>query len=821
MTTWPGVGSSGGEIPLDKLIERRGALSPESSLLILRESLLSLAAAHEHGTVHPDYRPAIVFVDRDGSSGLAGFGLSPQPGRLGSAREALYRAPELRNGAAASPASNLYAATAVFFECLTGSVPSRARIRQFRRRQLAAAMPLGQAFELLCGLMARGMAGSPADRPASARDFAAELDDLAAAMYGPDWRQRGRRDLAERVALSLTAAPGAAVGAGSGRLAGRFGGRKRALYTGAAAIVALVVLGTAGSAVALSGFFGSSPAHSASGAGPGSSPDAAASSTSSTAGPSTVATKAPAGGKAAVTADATVTPPATTSACAAPATFAVSGTISSTAAGTVTYQWVYSSGTTGPAQTVTFSGAQTQRVTAAAVRSTTAGTGWAAIKITSPGTTLSNKATYTLDCSTGPVTVSATAAVTPTQSTVSCAAAPPAATFTGTIHDTKAETVTYYWELPTGNGPTRSLTFTAPGTESVAPATVTASSDSTAEAGTIVVISPAAVSSNTATFSVSCTQPAPGTTQPVSGTTANLDVQLLTDQVIPKTVACGSAPPTFEQIATVTANKTIHGETYHWVRPDGTTTAPGTINVNAGATSSTSDRFTPASDSFSGTETLVFTSPARGSWSIALSMSCSTATGSPSPTPAPSHYPLMISHTLTGGSEEVGTIGVPFSTTYTATGGTGPYVWTATGLPPGLSINSATGRISGTPTTFGSWGLHVTVTDSGSPAQSVSAGENFVIRYPGVHIAATSLPNGTVGAAYPGVQFSATGGDGGPYSWFVSAGTKLPAGLSLSASGVLSGTPTAAGSFTVYVSVNDTQTSGAGFAKAQFALTVS
>lgn len=90
-----------------------------------------------------------------------------------------------------------------------------------------------------------------------------------------------------------------------------------------------------------------------------------------------------------------------------------------------------------------------------------------------------------------------------------------------------------------------------------------------------------------------------------------------------------------------------------------------------------------------------------------------------------------------------------------------------------------------------------------------------------MHIAATSLPNGTVGAAYPGVQFSATGGDGGPYSWFVSAGTKLPAGLSLSAGGVLSGTPTAAGTFTVYVSVNDTQTSGAGFATAQFALTVS
>jgi hypothetical protein len=78
------------------------------------------------------------------------------------------------------------------------------------------------------------------------------------------------------------------------------------------------------------------------------------------------------------------------------------------------------------------------------------------------------------------------------------------------------------------------------------------------------------------------------------------------------------------------------------------------------------------------------------------------------------------------------------------------------------------------------------------------------INYPQIEIAAASLPDGISGAAYPGGSFSATGGDG-TYSW--RANTGLPPGLSLSASGVLSGIPTAAGTFTISVTVIDAESS--------------
>jgi uncharacterized repeat protein (TIGR02543 family) len=68
--------------------------------------------------------------------------------------------------------------------------------------------------------------------------------------------------------------------------------------------------------------------------------------------------------------------------------------------------------------------------------------------------------------------------------------------------------------------------------------------------------------------------------------------------------------------------------------------------------------------------------------------------------------------------------------------------------------------------------------------------------------APTSLANGTVGTAYGPVTFTASGGTGG-YTW--SAGSGMPGGLSISSSGVLSGTPTGQGSFSPTFTVNDSQ----------------
>ncbi|GAA0917594.1 proprotein convertase P-domain-containing protein [Nonomuraea longicatena] len=59
--------------------------------------------------------------------------------------------------------------------------------------------------------------------------------------------------------------------------------------------------------------------------------------------------------------------------------------------------------------------------------------------------------------------------------------------------------------------------------------------------------------------------------------------------------------------------------------------------------------------------------------------------------------------------------------------GRAPYTWSATGLPPGLSINAETGTISGTPTTAGSFTAQVTVTDSGSLPRSGRASYGWTV----------------------------------------------------------------------------------------------
>jgi len=146
-----------------------------------------------------------------------------------------------------------------------------------------------------------------------------------------------------------------------------------------------------------------------------------------------------------------------------------------------------------------------------------------------------------------------------------------------------------------------------------------------------------------------------------------------------------------------------------------------------------------------------------------------------------------------------GTVGAPYTATLQATGGTSPYTWSQTSggdMPGGIILNSA-GMFSGTPTAAGTFGPYVfKVTDA---ANNQVSSQNLSITISGAVLAVTttSLSDGTVGTAYS-ATLGATGG-ASPYTWAETSGGALPAGLTVSKGGVISGTPTAAGTFGPYV----------------------
>jgi hypothetical protein len=141
-----------------------------------------------------------------------------------------------------------------------------------------------------------------------------------------------------------------------------------------------------------------------------------------------------------------------------------------------------------------------------------------------------------------------------------------------------------------------------------------------------------------------------------------------------------------------------------------------------------------------------------------------------------------------------GASGASYSDQISVSGGVGPYTFALTGsLPPGLTLNSTTGAISGTigggfttPAAFS-----VQVSDASSPVNTVTSAFQ-ISPNPTRSLATLTLPNGTQSSSYSATISLATGTGG----TFLLADGALPAGLTLNpTTGVLSGTPTASGSF--------------------------
>ena len=158
---------------------------------------------------------------------------------------------------------------------------------------------------------------------------------------------------------------------------------------------------------------------------------------------------------------------------------------------------------------------------------------------------------------------------------------------------------------------------------------------------------------------------------------------------------------------------------------------------------------------------------------------------------------LLVTSTTLGSAKT----GSAYSASMSASGGTPGYTWSiASGsLPAGLSMSSA-GLISGTPTASGTSSFTVQVADSGSPNQTATASVSIAVQSSTLSITSTSLASGKTGTAYS-APMSASGGTPA-YTWLIASGS-LPAGLSLSTTGVISGTPTASGSSSFTVAVKD------------------
>jgi len=252
---------------------------------------------------------------------------------------------------------------------------------------------------------------------------------------------------------------------------------------------------------------------------------------------------------------------------------------------------------------------------------------------------------------------------------------------------------------------------------------------------------------------------------------------------------------------------TSYSGTVHFTSSDAHATLPPDSPLTNGAGTFSATLMTSGKQTLTASDS-VQSSIVGTSSSISASMKLSITSGAPPNGTAGSAYSERIIKICTfplpnGGCGEYG-YRAAFSFPLTATGGVGAYTWSWAGVapssvPPGLNIANA--LILGTPTTAGTYQVSVTVTDSGSPQDQMSANYTIVISNPPPpSIPAAQASAGGLNLPYS-FTFAATAGLP-PYQNWSETGA-LPPGLEFSNEGVLSGTPTQMGSFPITVTVQD------------------
>jgi outer membrane autotransporter protein len=253
-----------------------------------------------------------------------------------------------------------------------------------------------------------------------------------------------------------------------------------------------------------------------------------------------------------------------------------------------------------------------------------------------------------------------------------------------------------------------------------------------------------------------------------------------------------NVPPTAGSVsATVAYGSTNNPITLNLTDAPATSVAVATAAAHGTATASgTSISYTPTSG-YAGPDSFTYTAT-----NGAGSSSPATVTITVSP-PTILYTPAAPPHP---------TAGVAYNHSIAnASGGAAPYTYTMfTGvLPAGLTLAS-NGTISGTSAAVGTFTFKVVATDNSTgtgPFTSAPANVTLIVDAPIITLAPSTLPGGTVNTAYS-QTITATGGTAPYTTYTVIAGT-LPTGITLSSGGVLSGTPTQAGSFNITVTATD------------------
>ncbi|MDR7224981.1 IPT/TIG domain-containing protein [Aminobacter aminovorans] len=252
------------------------------------------------------------------------------------------------------------------------------------------------------------------------------------------------------------------------------------------------------------------------------------------------------------------------------------------------------------------------------------------------------------------------------------------------------------------------------------------------------------------------------------------------------------APPTAGNVSATVAHRSTNNPITLALGGTATSVAVATQATNGTATATgTTITYTPAAG-YAGPDSFTYTATNIGGTSSPATV---TITVSP---PTIMVGPLTVTLPV---------YATAYSQLITASGGQAPYGFAVTSgaLPAGLTL-AADGTLSGTPTVVGNFNFKVTATDqSTGPAAPFTDSRtyNVTIAAPTLTLspAAGALPGATAGSAYS-QTFSANGGVG-PFSYAITAGS-LPNGVTLDPStGVLAGTPTAAGTFNVTVTATD------------------